>query len=94
MIKKILIANRGEIAIRIAKTCRKMGIKTIGVFSEKDKESLHLYFFDESYSLGLDSLRESYLHINKIIDIAVKSKSDAVHPGYGFLSENYEFAKK
>ena len=94
MIKKILIANRGEIAIRIAKTCRKMGIKTIGVFSEKDKESLHLDFFDESYSLGLDPLRESYLNINKIIDIAVKSKSDAVHPGYGFLSENYEFARK
>ena len=94
MIKKILIANRGEIAIRIAKTCRNMRIKTVGVYSEQDKDSMHLKFCDEVFSLGGDPLKGSYLNINKIIDISVKAKVDAVHPGYGFLSENHEFAKK
>ncbi len=94
MIKKILIANRGEIAIRIAKTCKKKGIKTVGIYSEQDKESLHLNYCDYIFSLGNDPLKGSYLNIDKIIDIAHKTKADAVHPGYGFLSENYEFAKK
>ncbi len=94
MIKSILIANRGEIAIRIAKTSKKMGIKTFGIYSEQDKESLHLSYCDEAISLGSDPLKGSYLNIKKIIDLAKNLKIDAVHPGYGFLSENYEFARK
>ena len=93
MIKKILIANRGEIACRIIKTANKMGIKTVAVYSEADKYSDFVNMVDESYFIGPSAPNESYLVIKKIIEIAKKSKSDAIHPGYGFLSENYNFVK-
>ncbi len=93
MIKKILIANRGEIACRIIKTANKMGIKTVAVYSEADKYSDFVNMSDESYFIGPSAPNESYLVIKKIIEIAKKSKSDAIHPGYGFLSENYNFVK-
>ena len=94
MIKKILIANRGEIACRIISTAKKLGIKTVAVFSEADKNSLFVSQADESYCIGRPEPSESYLNINKIISVAKKSKADAIHPGYGFLSENAEFVKK
>ena len=94
MIKKILIANRGEIACRIISTAKKLGIKTVAVFSEADKNSLFVSHADESYCIGRPEPSESYLNINKIISVAKKSKADAIHPGYGFLSENAEFVKK
>ena len=93
MIKKILIANRGEIACRIIKTANKMGIKTVAVYSEADKYSDYVNMSDESYCIGPSAPNEAYLVIKKIIEIAKKSKSDAIHPGYGFLSENYNFVK-
>tara|TARA_A100001011_G_scaffold78278_1_gene80791 strand:- start:99 stop:2078 length:1980 start_codon:yes stop_codon:yes gene_type:complete len=93
MIKKILIANRGEIACRIIKTANKMGIKTVAVYSAADKYSDFVNMADESYFIGPSAPNESYLVIKKIIEIAKKSKSDAIHPGYGFLSENYNFVK-
>jgi acetyl-CoA carboxylase biotin carboxylase subunit len=91
--KKILIANRGEIAIRIARTCKRLGIKTVGIFSHQDRKSLHLDYCDEVYSLGEGTIAETYLNVPKIIDIIKKSNSEAVHPGYGFLSERAYFAK-
>ena len=94
MIKKILIANRGEIAIRIAKTCRKMGIQSVGVFSQDDASSLHLDYCDERFFIGSDPLKGSYLNIEKIIEISKKNSVDAIHPGYGFLSENAIFVSK
>ena len=94
MIKKVLIANRGEIAIRIAKSCKKLGIKTVGVYSKDDSASLHLTYCDESYLLGDDPLKGSYLNIEKLIEISKKLSVDAIHPGYGFLSENSGFVKK
>ncbi|GIR46883.1 MAG: acetyl/propionyl-CoA carboxylase subunit alpha [Alphaproteobacteria bacterium] len=94
MIKKVLIANRGEIAIRIAKSCKKLGIKTVGVYSKDDSASLHLTYCDENYLLGDDPLKGSYLNIEKLIEISKKLSVDAIHPGYGFLSENSGFVKK
>ena len=93
MIKKILIANRGEIACRIIKTAKKMKIKTVAVYSDADRQADFVKQADESYYIGPSSPSESYLVIKKIIDVAKKSKSDAIHPGYGFLSENYNFVK-
>ena len=84
MIKKILIANRGEIACRIINTAKKLGIKTVAVFSEVDKDSLFVRQADESYCIGRPEPSESYLNIDKIISIARQSKADAIHPGYGF----------
>ncbi len=94
MIKKILIANRGEIACRVIRTAKKLGIKTVAVFSEADKDGLFVRQADESYCIGRPEPSESYLNINKIISVAKKTKSDAIHPGYGFLSENADFVKK
>ena len=94
MIKKILIANRGEIACRIIKTANKLNIKTVAVYSEADKNSLYVSQADEAYYIGASEPKESYLNIDKIIAIAKKSKSNAIHPGYGFLSENANFVKK
>ncbi|MAI57920.1 MAG: 3-methylcrotonyl-CoA carboxylase [Rhodobacteraceae bacterium] len=91
MFKKILIANRGEIAIRIAKTARRMGISTVAVYSDADKDALHVATSDEAYCIGASTPTESYLNIERVIDAAVKSGSEAVHPGYGFLSENPDF---
>lgn len=92
-IKRLLIANRGEIAVRIAATCEKLGIYSIGVYSEADRRALHVNEVDESVLLGPAEARLSYLSIEKIIDAAKRSNADAVHPGYGFLSENAAFAQ-
>jgi acetyl-CoA carboxylase biotin carboxylase subunit len=94
MIKKILIANRGEIAVRIMRTCREMGITSVAVFSEADRRSMHVRYADEAYFIGSSSSSESYLVIDKIISAAKKAKADAIHPGYGFLSENAEFSDR
>lgn len=92
-IKKILVANRGEIALRVLKTAREMGIKVVTVYAEDDKNLPHALFSDEAYSLGTGTLAETYLNKQKLIDITKKSGADAIHPGYGFLSENEEFAR-
>lgn len=92
MFKKILIANRGEIAIRILRACKELGIKTIAVYSDADKNSAHTQFADEAIHIGAPPPKESYLNIEKIIGAAKQTGADAVHPGYGFLSENASFA--
>jgi propionyl-CoA carboxylase alpha chain len=93
-IKKILIANRGEIAVRVIKTAQKLGIKTVAVYSESDSNSLAVSMADESYLIGPSPSNQSYLVIDNIIKVIEQSGADSVHPGYGFLSENYEFAKR
>lgn len=92
MFKKILIANRGEIALRIIRTCKEMGIKTVAVYSTADKESLHVRFADEAVCIGPPPSRDSYLNIPNIISAAEITNADAIHPGYGFLSENAKFS--
>lgn len=93
MFKKILIANRGEIALRVIRTCREMGIKTVAVYSTADAESLHVKFADEAVCIGPAPSKESYLKMSHIIAAAEITNSDAIHPGYGFLSENAKFSK-
>jgi len=93
MFKKILIANRGEIACRVIKTCARLGIKTVAVFSDIDRNSLHVQMADESINIGLPEAKDSYLAIDKIISACELTGADAVHPGYGFLSENAKFCK-
>lgn len=92
MFKKILIANRGEIALRIIRTCKEMGINTVAVYSTADKDSLHVKFADEAVCIGPPASRESYLNIPNIISAAEITNADAIHPGYGFLSENSKFS--
>lgn len=91
--KKILIANRGEIAIRVTRACRELGISTVAVFSDADRESLHVFLADEAYHIGPSPSKESYLNYKKIIEVALAAKVDAIHPGYGFLSENPIFVR-
>ncbi|HET6230144.1 MAG TPA: acetyl-CoA carboxylase biotin carboxylase subunit [Longimicrobiaceae bacterium] len=93
MFRKILIANRGEIALRVIRACKEMGIRTVAVFSEADRESLHVRFADEDVCIGPPQARESYLNIPRIIAAAEVTGADAIHPGYGFLAENAEFSE-
>lgn len=94
MIKKILVANRGEIAVRVMRSCYEMGIRTVAVYSEADRTSPHVSYADEAECIGPAPSMESYLNIDKIINAAHKHKVDAIHPGYGFLSENADFAER
>ena len=93
MFTKILIANRGEIALRIIRVCRELAVKTVAVYSEADRDALHVKFADEAICIGPPPSRESYLHIPRIISAAEITGSDAIHPGYGFLAENAQFAE-
>mgnify|MGYP002775733693 CR=1 FL=1 len=92
MFKKILVANRGEIAVRIVRACSEMGIKSVAIYSDADRHALHVKKADESYNLGADPVA-GYLNAHNIVNIAVAAGCDALHPGYGFLSENAKFAE-
>ena len=94
MFKKILIANRGEIACRVIRACREMKIGTVAVYSDADKAALHVRMADESYHIGPPPSAESYLRWEKIIEVAKAAGAEAIHPGYGFLSENAEFVRQ
>src|SRR5690554_4551495 len=92
MFNKILIANRGEIAVRIIRACREMGISTVAVYSDVDKNSLHVQLADEAVCIGTAMAKDSYLKMDRILSAAIKTGAEAIHPGFGFLSENSKFA--
>ena len=94
MFKRILIANRGEIAVRITRACRELDIETVAIYSEADRESLHVKYADYAYPIGPAPSKESYLNVEKVIEVAKASRAEAVHPGYGFLAENSRFAQR
>ncbi|EUJ31784.1 acetyl-CoA carboxylase biotin carboxylase subunit [Listeria floridensis FSL S10-1187] len=93
MIKKVLVANRGEIAVRIIRAAKELGIETVAIYSEPDRDALHSQLADEAYCVGPAASKESYLNMSNIISAAVLTNCDAIHPGYGFLAENADFAE-
>ena len=94
LFNKILIANRGEIACRVIRSCQRLGIATVAIYSEADKHALHVRMADEAWPVGPAPSAQSYLNVDRILEVIAASGAEAVHPGYGFLSENAEFARR